>query len=1549
MEFKSNKKKQLALAVTLAVVGTAWVGLPGKAFAKTGDAGIIEKPLTWSEYQEKDKTGGAIDVLRKDFSGDDVLVAQWHSSWTDSPNYAGGDMAGKAITIGSMKVEGIIAKDGVGQTGDLSQGAITGSNGGLGYAAGVFNQNGLLNATIAVGTSTINAIGGATATQYADPDNKLYQRQGGEGKYTAANTTGIGGAGAIGGNGGKAIAVGVAVGVTPSTEKTAGNVSGSASSNVNITGDSLTVKAEGAQGGHGGYGGTGAQGADGAALDKHQTDAGAKGTDGTDALPSDKPAKAADGTSGPSTPAAPGTLTQAGGNTGSGGSWVQTGWITTAGAAGAAGTNGTAGTIGQAGGNAEDGKAGVDGAQGNAGQAGGNGGAGANGGNGGDAVGRGLDINNVDRGTITLGSLTVDAKAGNGNAGGTGGVGGQGGVGGIGQQGGNGGVGGQGGDGGEGGDGGNGGSGQQGGQGINNGSGNGFNWNATVGGNGGNGGNGGAGGTGGAAGNGGVGGAGGTGGTGGIGGQGGNGGNGGDGGQGGIATASGLIGEGNTNLNIAIGAITVNATGGDGAKAGIGGNGGAGGQGGQGGQGGNGGDGGAAGTAGVGGQGGTGGQAGAAGAAGSNNSIPITNTATAGTAGSNGASGDPGAVGTAGLNGAGGDAGKGGTGGQGGIAGLAGESGAGSSAYATAVQLKNTIGVFNTQSIIVNAVAGKGVGSFNINEAVTAAGGTAVTDNTGTVGTDGAVNGTGTNTGIVGNKLSQDGIVNPATNGGAGGEGLTATLGKDNAATSVAQTNNGAEAIAKGLFTEGGELQIGSDAALDITVTAKDAATTNTAQAIDANNSQNLYIVEGKLTVNAIALGDADLTTVASGTNPAFGYDASLTDTTTIATAFNTVGGKMTIMTGAGIDITAKAGVDAAGNVVAGEIANNADAMKIDSTDVILYSEGAINITAVSDETTKGYARGITADNNTNLLFQTKDQNITITGGTRDTDDDDSDGNANDANPGGTYDPFAGDYAVKIDSGVTTFDAGTADVIINGASAFTNGVLNLKSDTYINDNDGATQSNYGILDLNNTTLNMTDNLETLVTEDTILLNGTKIYFYDEQNQLDKYNAVSDFRTINAYDVDSTGTNDIFMRTNVNGAYGTDGVAGSDFFDASGDKGDGTYNITVFDQGMRNGFNNVKDDKGNHLDLTKDPLVLISDIEGANVGDVTVMQYDNGVWAYDYDVTTEKVSDGNGGYDIVLSGITSKAVQSTAQKAAQDANKMAAGAAVTLFGADETLMERLGDIRNSGDDNDGVWAKYVGGKIKVDGISGDNEFKYNGFAAGYDREIGSNWRIGLAGQYAKGDTTLSGGDGEIKTAAGALYGTWTGDKGHHVDIVAKVGKMDSETSAYGGTIAQKLEGDFGSSAMSFAVEYGYRQQLENDWFIEPMVRASYVHLGGDDYSVTTRDGSMSVTNDSMNSIVLRGGFLLGKQFAQGSNVYLKAAVLHDFDGDINTSIRADGRSAEYKDSIGGTAIEYGIGINHKFNKDSSMYMDIERVSGGDVTKNWGVNVGFRYSF
>ena len=729
------------------------------------------------------------------------------------------------------------------------------------------------------------------------------------------------------------------------------------------------------------------------------------------------------------------------------------------------------------------------------------------------------------------------------------------------------------------------------------------------------------------------------------------------------------------------------------------------------------------------------------------------------------------------------------------------------------------------------------------------------------------------------------------------------------------------KAIAAGLVTTNGTLNVVSDAGLAISAEAKGAAVTNNAVAVEAKDSNNIYAVTGGFTVNAAATGDVDLQTPASGSEPAFDYKADATTTTSTATAFTVNGGSMLV------DVAGKLTVVATADK--GEAKNFAQGMAFDNTAVRVHTTDAINITATAAAGAWQGAQGIEGNNN-DLEFVSDAGGITVTA---------AGGNGDAGN-------LTHEYSVWTYDSNVTFDAKAADIIFNGdvevvKHGTADSTLTLKSNTEVK----AGTDSAGSLNISGTTMNLTDNLQTLKVADKTTLAGSAVYFYDDNNQEDKYNG-TDYRTINTNDLDASGTNDFFMRTNANGVY--DQSAGNDkIISTNTATGKGTYNITVFDQGMRNGYNNAAGaaDKG-HLNAD---VVLIDKAQATGQDGATYeikeMKYDNGVWAYEYEGKAEIVNNG-----LNLTQVTTKAAaQSSAQMAAQDANKIAAGAAVTLFSADETLMERLGDIRNSGDDNDGVWAKYVGGKIKVDGLKGDNDYQYNGFAAGYDREIGNNWRIGLAGQYAKGDTTLTNGDGEIKTAAGDLYGTWTGDKGHHVDIIAKVGKVDSETSAYGGTIAQKLDGDFSSNAVSFAVEYGYRQQLQNDWFLEPMVRASYVHLGGDDYTVTTRDGSMSVTNDSMNSIVLRGGFLLGKTFAADSSIYLKAAVLHDFDGDINTHVSADGRSASYSDSIGGTAIEYGIGINHKFNKDSSMYMDIERVSGGDVTKNWGVNVGFRYSF
>lgn len=1415
MYLKTSNKKQLAAAVTLAVMGTAWVAVPGQVWA--ADGGSQDHPRQYSSYTaDSDR---AIAIAREQKTGEDMYAAQYHENFADLAFRAKDDMGGKTITLKSMTVEGIIGADGKGAAAGLPvEESTAGKNGGIGSAVGIYSTN-ILNANITFGDIVIKAIGGNTYSQ--EITSGKYTHEGKAGVDGASDKNLNGGAGANGGNGGLAIATGV-------------DITGS---NNTVTGGVLTVTATGSDGGHGGYGGAGGTAAAITTVPAKAGD-GAQGADGADSTTS--------GTT-PSTAGANGTIGGAGGD-------------------GLAGAGGTAGTVGAVG------------------LTGGIGGNGSNGGSGSNAEATGLKIAGSGTATtISLGGLVVEAAAGNGGAGGAGGAGGIGGVGGTG------GIGGNGGDGGDGGDGAQGGQGAQGAGGSNAHHSTGASDNdvqGTVGGNGGNGGQGGAAGIGG---NGGIGG---VGGNGGVGGTGGTGGHGGNGGVGGNATALGFAGTDSIiNLAVAGNGIAVTATGGDGAKAGIGGAGGNGGFGGNGGVGGDGGDYGDAGKGGHGGAGGAGGQGGIL----LNGNIAVQ--------GSQGVQGGEGAAAANGTVGTGGNAGQGGTGGTGGNAGNAGISQVGGSATSTALTFTQSQVNLQTTAIKATAIAGKGVGSFESSEAYKAAGGTANLNNTGTAGSAGTT------------AVGQNGAVNATTNGGAGGSGITPT-------GTIAQTGNGEKAIAAGLVTTNGTLNVVSDAGLAISAEAKGAAVTNNAVAVEATDSNNIYVVTGDFTVNAAATGDVDLTKDAANSNPKFEYKADKTSTTSIAKAFVINGGSMLA------DIDGKLEIEAAADK--GEAKNWAQGMAVDNTTVQVHTTDAISIKATAATGAWQGAQGIEGNNN-DLTFVSDAGGIKVTA------------------LGGNSTNLQKEYAVWLYDSSLTLDAkdaeagielnGDVEVVTNKTS---NSTLNLKSNTKVNGNaSDIGGSSKGTLNITGTTMNLTDNLKTLTVADKTTLKGSTVYFYDENNQADKYNT-ADYRTITTNDLDASGTNELFMRTNANGVYGQS--AGNDkIISTNTATGKGTYNITVFDQGMRNGYNNAAgaDTKG-HLDQD---VVLIENADKGGTYNIKEMKYDNGVWAYEYEGKAEVVDDG-----LNLTQVTTRAAtQSSAQMAAQDANKVAAGAAVTLFGADETLMERLGDVRNSADDNDGVWAKYVGGKIKVDGLQGDNDYQYNGFAAGYDREIGSNWRIGLAGQYAKGDTSLTNGDGEIKTAAGALYGTWTGDKGHHVDIIAKVGKVDSETSAYGGTIAQKLDGDFGSTAISFAVEYGYRQDLNDGWFVEPMVRASYVHLGGDDYTVTTRDNTMSVTNDSMNSIVLRGGFLLGKTFAADSSVYLKAAVLHDFDGDINTHVSADGRSASYSDSIGGTAIEYGIGVNHKFNKDSSMYLDVERISGGDVTKNWGVNVGFRYSF
>ena len=89
--------------------------------------------------------------------------------------------------------------------------------------------------------------------------------------------------------------------------------------------------------------------------------------------------------------------------------------------------------------------------------------------------------------------------------------------------------------------------------------------------------------------------------------------------------------------------------------------------------------------------------------------------------------------------------------------------------------------------------------------------------------------------------------------------------------------------------------------------------------------------------------------------------------------------------------------------------------------------------------------------------------------------------------------------------------------------------------------------------------------------------------------------------------------------------------------------------------------------------------------------------------------------------------------------------------------------------------------------------------------------------------------------------------------------------------------------------------------------------------------------------------------VGKQLEQGC-IYTKVSVLHEFYGDGSVSMQDRNGAALSNDfDYGDTWLEVGIGGNITLGKNFELYGDVERSFGGDVTKNWGANVGFRYSF
>lgn len=266
-----------------------------------------------------------------------------------------------------------------------------------------------------------------------------------------------------------------------------------------------------------------------------------------------------------------------------------------------------------------------------------------------------------------------------------------------------------------------------------------------------------------------------------------------------------------------------------------------------------------------------------------------------------------------------------------------------------------------------------------------------------------------------------------------------------------------------------------------------------------------------------------------------------------------------------------------------------------------------------------------------------------------------------------------------------------------------------------------------------------------------------------------------------------------------------------------------------------------------------------------------------------------------------------------------------------------MNKRLGEVRAS-EGNQGIWARMARGQSKYGAQGIKNQYNY--YQLGYDSKISDDWIVGGAFTYTDGDSSYTNGSGTNKHTGFAVYGSNLRDDGSFIDLIAKYAHMKNDFDVNGGVGS----GDYSTNGLSFSAEYGKRFHQESYW-IEPQAELTYGRVSSADFM--TKNGA-SVHQDSMDSLVGRLGFSLGKDIKQG-NVYVRASYLYDFQGDTSVTMSKNGAATSFKTDLGGGWWEFGVGTNLDLGHDTHFYLDVETTAGGDVDTPWQWNAGVRYSF
>ena len=265
------------------------------------------------------------------------------------------------------------------------------------------------------------------------------------------------------------------------------------------------------------------------------------------------------------------------------------------------------------------------------------------------------------------------------------------------------------------------------------------------------------------------------------------------------------------------------------------------------------------------------------------------------------------------------------------------------------------------------------------------------------------------------------------------------------------------------------------------------------------------------------------------------------------------------------------------------------------------------------------------------------------------------------------------------------------------------------------------------------------------------------------------------------------------------------------------------------------------------------------------------------------------------------------------------------------------------------DEDGIFAKALGGKTSSDVSGLKDSNSYWGAQVGYDKALANGWHTGVAFDYRDGDSDyLLGGKGDNKLYSFGVYGVKKMDNGSYFRVAAKAGRVENEYDVYT-ELRNKLHADYKANAYGLTAEYGKTFGSEMS-YITPKVQLTWSRVGSKDYTGSANNGAtMNIYQDSYDSLVGRLGFEAGMKKAHGS-LHAGLYLAHEFNGDIDTRYFAkDGGWKSTSFDGDDTWAELVLGGEYSVGRNTQLYADFARDLGGDFQRKWKLNAGIRLRF